>query len=277
MKAISLCRPAVVFVGFLWVASMASGQTQTQSSANPDVAAPPQTEAQATQKTANKKPVKPGVWRHFGEPDNNSAAGQSHPDGWRHFGSNHSAPKGVPAESGPRQESGTNRMADLERQMWELINRDRRDPANSAETDGRSGPLRWSEKLAAVARAHSRDMLEQRYFDHVDRQGGTLSARINSAGITWRALGENIAINQTVSDAEAAFMNEPRFQQNHRANILNANYTDVGIGIVRAPNGSLYITQDFAKLPPNPGSVSSTPGPTYRAEPSHTPPAGRPR
>ena len=65
--------------------------------------------------------------------------------------------------------------------------------------------------------------------------------RINAAGISWRALGENIAIYGTVLGAEAAFMNEPHFQHNHRSNILNANYTDVGIGIVQGPNGSLYV------------------------------------
>ncbi|MGA8183672.1 MAG: CAP domain-containing protein [Terriglobia bacterium] len=45
-------------------------------------------------------------------------------------------------------------------------------------------------------------------------------------------------------------MNEPRFKKDHRANILNANYSDVGIGIVQGPNGSLYITQGFATFPP---------------------------
>jgi len=278
MKAISLCRSAVVLAGLLWAATMAcTGPAQAQISTQPDAATPPQTETQAAQSTPKKKPDKSGVWHHFGERDSSSVAGQSHPGDWRHFGPNHAAPKVVPAASGPRQTSGAYRMADLERQMWELVNRDRRDPENSAETRGRAQPLKWNEKLAAVARAHSRDMIEQRYFDHVDRQGRTLSARIDGAGIPWRALGENIAIDETVSDAEAAFMNEPRFQKNHRANILNANYTDVGIGIEQGPKGSLYITQDFAKIPPNPGSVSSAPEPTYRAEPSYTPPAGRPR
>ena len=135
--------------------------------------------------------------------------------------------------------------------MWALVNRERLDPATSAETGGRAQPLRWNEKLAAVARAHSRDMIEQRYFDHVDPEGGTLAVRINAAGIPWRAIGENIALNGTVPGAEAAFMNEPRFQHNHRGNILNAKYTDVGIGIVQGPNGSLYITQDFAVIPTN--------------------------
>ncbi|MCL5670997.1 MAG: CAP domain-containing protein [Acidobacteria bacterium] len=133
--------------------------------------------------------------------------------------------------------------------MWELVNRDRQDPANAAETRGRAQPLRWNDKLAAVALAHSRDMFEHHYFDHVDREGRDPFVRINATGIHWLALAENIAINRTVAEAEASLMNEPRFQQNHRGNILNPIYTDVGIGIVQAPNGDLYITQDFAAIP----------------------------
>jgi uncharacterized protein YkwD len=260
MKAIPLCRAAVVFAGFLWAATMAcAGPVQAQTSTKPDAPTPPQTETQAAQKTPKKKPGKSGAWHHFGERNSASGAGQNHPGGWRPFGPNHGAPKLVPAESDPRQTSEANHMAGLERQMWELVNRDRRDPENSAETAGRAQPLRWNEKLAAVARAHSRDMIEQRFFDHVDREGRTLSARINATGIPWRTLGENIAMHETVPGAEAAFMNEPRFQKNHRGNILNANFTDVGIGIARGPNGSLYITQDFAAIPPNLGGVGSAP------------------
>ena len=140
-------------------------------------------------------------------------------------------------------------MARLERQMWVLVNNDRSNPEAFAETDGRAQPLKWNESLAAVARAHSRNMLEQRFFDHVDPEGRTLSTRINDAGIPWQAAGENIAIYETVVGAEAAFMNEPRFRHNHRANILNTEYTDAGIGIVPGPDGSLYITQDFVATP----------------------------
>jgi uncharacterized protein YkwD len=259
MKPIPLCRSAVVFAGFLWAATIAcAGPDQAQTSTKPDVATPPQTEIQAAQNTP-KKPVKSGAWHYSGESDSASVAGQSHPGVWHHFGPNQGRLKVGPGETALRQNFGANRKADLERQMWALVNRDRLDRATSAETGGRAQPLRWNEKLAAVARAHSRNMLEQRFFDHVDPEGRTLLARINAAGIPWRALGENIAINGTVSGAEAAFMNESHFRNNHRANILNANYTDMGIGIVQGPNGSLYITQDFVAIPPNRGGVSSAP------------------
>ena len=152
-------------------------------------------------------------------------------------------------------------MADLEKQMWALVNRDRADRMNFAETGGRAQPLRWNETLAAVARAHSRHMIEQRFIGHVDLKGRTPSARITAAGIPWQVTGENIALNSTVQGAEAAFMAEARFQKNHRATILNEIFTDVGIGIAQGPDGNLYITQDFAAIP----ASSRDPGSTLNA------------
>src|SRR5574340_663301 len=43
--------------------------------------------------------------------------------------------------SGATHASGSRLMAELERQMWALVNRDRRDPANAKETRGRAQPL----------------------------------------------------------------------------------------------------------------------------------------
>ena len=136
--------------------------------------------------------------------------------------------------------------------MYELVNRDRADPANAPETKGRALPLRWNDRLAAVARAHSLDMMKHGYFGHADPQGGSVATRVEAAGMQWQSVGENIALNSSVARAEAAFMLEPPFTQNHRANILSSNFTEVGIGIVQAPDGSLYITQDFFAGPPHP-------------------------
>ncbi|MDR3675119.1 MAG: CAP domain-containing protein [Acidobacteriota bacterium] len=133
----------------------------------------------------------------------------------------------------------------MEQLMYELVNRDRADPANRAETNGRALPLRWNERLAAVARAHSLDMMNQGYFAHQDPQGRSVATRVEAAGMAWQAVGENIAVYDSVHGAQTAFMNEPRFTKNHRANILSSGFTEVGIGIVQAPDGSLFITQDF--------------------------------
>jgi uncharacterized protein YkwD len=166
---------------------------------------------------------------------------------WHYFGTADASTKSPArqANSAPQSRS----ITALEHEMAELVNRDRLDPANAAETRGRAQPLRWNERLAAVARQHSLDMLRQKFFAHVDREGRSPGTRVKAAGIGWQSVGENIAIYEQVAAAQAAFMNEPRFGHNHRSNILDPKYTDVGVGIVEAPNGWYYITQEFIELP----------------------------
>jgi len=132
--------------------------------------------------------------------------------------------------------------------MWKLINRDRSDVSCEDETKGRARILQWDARLAAVARAHSEEMASKGFFGHAGADGSLPDVRISRAGIQWQASGENIAKFPNVSDAEAALMHEPKFQPNHRANILNPDFTHVGVGIARGRDGMLYITQEFAQL-----------------------------
>ncbi len=133
--------------------------------------------------------------------------------------------------------------------MLDLINVDRADPANRAETQGQAMPLKWDHKLAVAALEHSNDMAAHHYFSHFTLAGESPVGRFYEAGVQWRAMAENIAKNRSVEQAQAAFMSEPRFKPNHRGNILNPEFNYVGIGIVHGADGFLYITQDFAKEP----------------------------
>jgi len=150
-------------------------------------------------------------------------------------------------------------IAALEKALYEAINRDRADPANRAETGGQALPLRWNDELAAAARAHSRDMVQRRYFGHVDPEGRSPGLRLTAAGIAWQSAGENIAMDPDVKSAEAAFMNEPHTGHNHRSNILSPRYTEVGVGIARASDGELYITEDFMRPPDSTQSAFARP------------------
>jgi uncharacterized protein YkwD len=125
--------------------------------------------------------------------------------------------------------------------MWELVNEDRL--ANWREMNGHTNPLRWDEKLAQIARAHSEDMVQRNFFSHVNPDGQSPVERLQDAGVLSSSVGENISKNHFgVADTEAAFMRNV-----HRHNILNPQFSHVGIGIVRLPNGSLYVTQVFAE------------------------------
>jgi uncharacterized protein YkwD len=132
--------------------------------------------------------------------------------------------------------------------MWQLINQDRSAPSCLDETKGRAHPLQWDARLAAAARAHSLEMANNGSFSHQGADGNPPGERISRLGVQWRASGENIAKYPDVTEAEAAFMDEPKFQPNHRANILNSAFTHVGVGIAKGPDGMLYITQEFAQL-----------------------------
>ncbi|HEV2491554.1 MAG TPA: CAP domain-containing protein [Terriglobia bacterium] len=237
----------LTLAGFLWSACVGctgSGQTQAggqEKGADGTDASPPQTQ---TTTSASKK--RTGVWHHFGESNNPHASSPRSTGAWRRFGSASNAPTASPRGPTARQQhSGIIGTGDLEKQMYDLMNHDRLNPSNAGEAGGRAQALRWNPRLAAIARAHSRDMIQRGYFDHVDPDGKSAGDRLRAAGVPWQSVGENIAMDDSVADAESAFMSEPRFQHNHRWNILNSKYTEVGVGIVRGPDGHYYITQEF--------------------------------
>jgi uncharacterized protein YkwD len=101
----------------------------------------------------------------------------------------------------------TEEPAPLEQRMLELINQERADLSHLTETHGRARPLRWDEKLAGVARAHSRDMVQRGYVSHFSPDGSFPALRVSQAGIVYLCAGENIAKFRDVFRAQAAFMN----------------------------------------------------------------------
>ncbi|HKS68137.1 MAG TPA: CAP domain-containing protein [Candidatus Acidoferrales bacterium] len=133
--------------------------------------------------------------------------------------------------------------------MLQMVNADRSSAAAFAETKGKARPLEWDPRLAAVARSHSEEMAATGVFSHRGADGSLPMNRVTTAGIRWVATGENIAMASSIAQAEMLFMDEPKFQPNHRGNILDAHYNRVGIGVARSADGSLYITQEFAEIP----------------------------
>ena len=94
-------------------------------------------------------------------------------------------------------------------------------------------------ELSRVARYKSQDMVDNRYFSHTSPTYGTPSQMIKAFGLTYRTAGENIAYGQRTPQAVvSAWMDS----SGHRANILNASYTQIGVGYVSSGH---YWTQMF--------------------------------
>ncbi|MGH9482541.1 MAG: CAP domain-containing protein [Terriglobales bacterium] len=136
-------------------------------------------------------------------------------------------------------------LAQLERQDLTLVNDERTARRYRAETRGQAAPLRWNAAAAEVARQHSEQMARAGRLTHTGTDGSNVGQRLARAGVAWTRAGENVAMASTVEQAEALMMHEPPFQHNHRGNILDPGFTEVGIGVARAPNGLVYVTQDF--------------------------------
>ena len=98
-------------------------------------------------------------------------------------------------------------------------------------------PANW--ELSRVARYKSEDMSGGRYFSHTSPTYGTPFQMMRSFGLSYRTAGENIAYGQrTPAAVMEAWMNS----SGHRANILNASYTQIGVGYCASGN---YWTQMF--------------------------------
>ena len=93
--------------------------------------------------------------------------------------------------------------------------------------------LTYNWELGRVARYKSKDMHDNRYFSHTSPVYGTPFQMMKSFGITYRSAGENIARGQRSPEAVVnAWMNS----SGHRANILNASFTQIGVGYVADGN-----------------------------------------
>lgn len=112
---------------------------------------------------------------------------------------------------------------------------------NADRTKNGLAPLAYSTQLTKLAEDYAADMINRQFFAHNNPEGLTPFDRMDKYGIAYRYAGENLALNDTVSAAQVAFMNSPT----HRANILNPNFTEVGIGVKYAPNGKVYVVQEF--------------------------------
>lgn len=100
-------------------------------------------------------------------------------------------------------------------------------------------PLTANWELSRVARYKSQDMVDNRYFSHTSPTYGTPFQMIKAFGLSYKNAGENIAYGYATPKAVVdGWMNS----SGHRANILNASYTQIGVGYVARGN---YWTQMF--------------------------------
>lgn len=121
-------------------------------------------------------------------------------------------------------------------QVLELVNKERAKVGLKA--------LTLSDELTNVATLKAKDMAEKGYFDHTSPTYGTPFEMMKRFGIQYRSAGENIAAGQMdAQEVMDSWMNS----SGHRANILNSDYEQIGIGYYTGGRYDFYWVQMFKK------------------------------
>lgn len=107
-------------------------------------------------------------------------------------------------------------------------------------------PLKMNDKLTQAAQRHAIDMASKNFLSHTGSDGSTIQSRIQDTGYSFQTLGENVAAGQSTPAAVLkSWMNSP----GHKRNILNPNYTEIGLAYAMNSSSTYthYWTQDFGR------------------------------
>jgi uncharacterized protein YkwD len=126
----------------------------------------------------------------------------------------------------------------IEQQIFALINAERSKMGLSE--------LEWSESLAALARLHSDDMANVKFFSHRGSDGSMVDDRADRLGLgSWRSIGENIAYMRGFDDPASLAVEKWLESPAHRKNLLGPNWKESAVGVAMTEDGTYYMTEVF--------------------------------
>ncbi len=143
---------------------------------------------------------------------------------------------------------------------------------NAQRSSNGLGSLALNNQLASAAQAKANDMVARDYWAHNTPDGATPWTFFTAAGYSYQTAGENLAYGFDSSDATVtAWMNSAE----HRANILNTTYTDVGFGVANSPDyqgtgpETIVVAEYGSPQPSVAAATSNAPPPAH--QPTVTP------
>lgn len=115
------------------------------------------------------------------------------------------------------------------------------DATNAHRSDNGCSDLTNDDRLTGASMDHAKDMADNDYFSHTSQDGRSPTDRAAEHGYQG-GVAENIAYGQPSAEAVVdAWMNS----DGHRANILNCDYSVIGVGAVSNDSGTIYWVQKF--------------------------------
>ncbi len=137
------------------------------------------------------------------------------------------------SNNGNNQDTTTSSLSADEREVFDLINKQR--------TDNGIQALKVDDEVQRVARIKAQDMVDNNYFAHESPTYGTPFNMLKSFKVSYKTAGENIAGNSSNKNAVTSWMNS----SGHKANILNSAFNYTGIGVVNSSKYGKVFVQMF--------------------------------
>lgn len=124
----------------------------------------------------------------------------------------------------------------LRQQLFQYVNLERR--------ARRLPELNWDDALAQEAERHAGRLAQGRFLSHRDPLRGSISERLDSVGIPWRQCAENLYEGNDADPARDALQTWMG-SSGHRRNLMNAQWSDTGVGVAQRSDGRILIVQEY--------------------------------
>ena len=150
------------------------------------------------------------------------------------------------------------------------------DMINTARATVGAPPLGYNALLTTTAQQHSNDMAAGDFLSHTGSDGSMFWERMRQNGYLLVNGAENV-LYRGDADIAGAF-NQWYESEGHRMNMLNPNYTEVGVAYAVSADGTYYFTMVLGArvdVPPLPTPIVIPPSPTL-APPTNLPPTALP-
>ncbi|MCB9597207.1 MAG: CAP domain-containing protein [Sandaracinaceae bacterium] len=150
---------------------------------------------------------------------------------------------GVPIPSSVRvSEAPASGASDVE-----SVRRDLLDRINATRREAGLAEVQADPAVQAVADAHCHDMVDNDFIGHTSPTTGSALDRVRAAHLPSGLVLENIGRGYSADEIHRGLLESP----GHRANLVNADVTHVGIGVVAQAEGTrsaFIVTQVFVRM-----------------------------
>ncbi|HBL6448524.1 TPA: sporulation protein [Clostridioides difficile] len=170
--------------------------------------------------------------------DNNNSGSTNKPESNKPEDNNNSGSTDKPDNNKPDDNNNSGSTSEsfsaYQKEVVDLVNIER--------AKAGLNPLTLDSSISNVATKKSQDMIDDNYFSHNSPTYGSPFDMLKKFGISYKTAGENIAMGQkTPKEVVNAWMNS----EGHRKNIMNPNFSKIGVGVAQKSGGSIYWTQIF--------------------------------